>query len=248
MRRNKPEGLSIADNVDEILAVINNYVSTLGYKIPNQTHESLWSFDFSCNEDFALHLKYHQWEKIFDFFKNHPKILGTFATKYVNYKLLDYNPERKIRIRFSLMPQELSDKLEPNTSSIIERIQAINLFYQAGYDVHVNFSPIIILPGTKKLYQELFRQVNDLVDDNIKPNVLAECIMLTHNSSMHEYNLVNNPEAEKLLWVPEFQENKISSYGSKNIRYKWQLKNKYIQDFVKLHDEIIPWNTIRYIF
>jgi spore photoproduct lyase len=65
---------------------------------------------------------------------------------------------------------------------------------------------------------------------------------------MHEYNLVNNPEAEKLLWVSEFQENKISSYGSKNIRYKWQLKNKYIQDFVKLHDEIIPWNTIRYIF
>jgi spore photoproduct lyase len=146
------------------------------------------------------------------------------------------------------MPQELSDKLEPNTSSIIERIQAINLFYQAGYDVHVNFSPIIILPGTKKLYQELFRQVDDLVNNDIKPNVLAECIMLTHNSGMHEYNLVNNPEAEKLLWVPEFQENKISSYGSKNIRYKWQLKNKYIQDFVKLHDEIIPWNTIRYIF
>jgi spore photoproduct lyase len=146
------------------------------------------------------------------------------------------------------MPQELSDKLEPNTSSIIERIQAINLFYQAGYDVHVNFSPIIILPGTKKYYQELFRQVNDLVNDDIKFNVLAECIMLTHNSGMHEYNLVNNPEAEKLLWVPEFQENKISSYGSKNIRYKWQLKNKYIQDFVKLHDEIIPWNTIRYIF
>jgi spore photoproduct lyase len=248
MRRNKPEGLSIADNVDEILAVINNHANTVQIEKPNQTHSELISYDFSCNEDFALHLKYHQWEKIFDFFKDHPKILGTFATKYVNYKLLDYNPERKIRIRFSLMPQELSDKLEPNTSSIIERIQAINLFYQAGYDVHVNFSPIIILPGTKKLYQELFRQVNDLVDDDIKPNVLAECIMLTHNSGMHEYNLVNNPEAEKLLWVPEFQENKISSYGSKNIRYKWQLKNKYIQDFVKLHDDIISWNTIRYIF
>jgi len=243
MRRNKPEGISIATNTDEILQTIYNHAQTLGVKIPNQTHENLWTYDISCNEDFALHAKYHDWEKIFDFFtQSDLPIMGTFATKYVNDKLLDYNPDKKIRIRFSLMPQSLSDILEPNTSLISERIDAINDFYYAGYDVHINFSPIIIIPGAKSLYEDLFKKIDYYVDDKIKNDILAECIMLTHNKGMHEYNLEHNPEVEELLWNPEVQEDKTS------IRYKWQLKNRYISDFVKLHDEIIPWNKIRYIF
>lgn len=248
MRRNKPTGISIATNVDEILEVVNEHANTTHIDKPNQTHSEFITYDISCNEDFALHLKYHEWEKIFDFFVQHPKAMGTFATKYVNDELLNYNPEKKIRIRFSLMPQDLSDILEPNTSLISERIEAINDFYYAGYDVHINFSPIIVIPGAKTLYEELFKKIDYLVDDKIKQDVLAECIMLTHNDKMHEYNLEHNPEAEELLWCPDRQESKISSYGSKNLRYKWQIKNKYISDFVKLHDEIISWNKIRYIF
>ena len=160
----------------------------------------------------------------------------------------DNNPDKKIRIRFSLMPQELSNILEPNTSLISERIDAINDFYYAGYDVHINFSPIIMNPGVKKLYEDLFKKIDYYVDDKIKENVFAECIMLTHNDKMHLYNLEHNSKAEELLWCPDRQESKISSFGSKNIRYKVNLKEQYIKDFVKLHDEIIPWNKIRYIF
>jgi len=58
-------------------------------------------------------LKFHQWEKIFDFFVRHEKAMATFATKYVNDKLLLYNPNKKVRIRFSLMPQVWADILEP---------------------------------------------------------------------------------------------------------------------------------------
>jgi hypothetical protein len=32
-------------------------------------------------------------------FKEHPKLAATFATKWVNTKLLDYVPENKIRVR-----------------------------------------------------------------------------------------------------------------------------------------------------
>lgn len=252
MRRNKPHGLSIATNVDEILNVIENHAIIADVKKPNQTHPTFITYDLSCNEDFSLHIKYHEWEKIFDFFKNSPRIMGTFATKYVNEKLLSYNPEKKIRIRYSLMPQQLSSILEPNTSLISERIKAINDFHSAGYDVHINFSPILINNETNDLYidlyKELFQEVNDVVKDEIKKDVMAECIMLTHNKKMHQLNLIENPEAEKLLWNPNIQEDKISSYGSQNIRYKWNLKNKYVKDFIKLHDEIIPWNKIRYIF
>ncbi len=146
------------------------------------------------------------------------------------------------------MPQDLSDILEPNTSLISERIEAINDFYYAGYDVHINFSPIIVIPGAKTLYEELFKKIDYLVDDKIKNDVLCECIMLTHNDKMHQYNLEDSPEVEDILWQPDRQESKISSYGSKNLRYKLNLKSQYIKDFIKLHDEILPWNRIRYIF
>jgi spore photoproduct lyase len=41
---------------------------------------------------------------VFDYF--HPKLAATFATKWVNTKLLDYVPENKIKVRMSLMPEK----------------------------------------------------------------------------------------------------------------------------------------------
>lgn len=248
MRRHVKKGLSVANNTIDILSAISNHEHTLSRKLPNQTHETLWTYDISCNEDFALHLKYHEWKRIFNFFVNHPRIMATFATKYVNNTLLNYNPNKKVRIRFSLMPQKLSSILEPNTSQIIDRINAVNYFIQAGYEVHLNFSPVIINDSSYNLYKELFHQVNNIIEDKYKKEVKAEVIMLTHNEDMHLYNINNNPKVEDLLWQPEFQENKVSSYGGKNIRYKRELKAKYIESFKKLHNSIISWNEIRYIF
>lgn len=195
----------------------------------------------------ALHAKHYKWEYIFDFFKQHPIAMGSFATKYVNPNLIKFDPENKIRIRFSLMPQIMSDKLEPNTSKIIDRIKAIDAFIDAGYDVHINFSPVIVAGNWLEEYEDLFQMVNDYVD--YKDVVKCEVIFLTHNKNKHEYNLDNNIAGEEeYLWVPTIQEDKVSQYGGKNIRYKHNLKNDYIKSFTKLHDEIIPWNTIRYIF
>ena len=246
MKRHKPQGLDIAKNTMNILTEINNHCMFAEVDKPNQTHEEYITYDISCNEDFALHLKYHEWEKIFDFFKYHPKAMGSFATKYVNENLLDYNPESKIRIRFSLMPQSYADMLEPNTSSIDLRIKAINNFIKAGYDVHINFSPVIVTEGWLEKYEELFKQIDDLLEN--KDKVKAEVIFLTHNKDKHEYNLKNDLSGETLLWKPELQENKISQYGGKNIRYKHNLKNQYIKEWTDLHDKIISWNKVRYIF
>ena len=59
---------------------------------------------------------------------------------------------------------------------------------------------------------------------------------------------MENIPGEDLLWRPDIQEDKISEFGGKNIRYKHELKAQYIKQWTELHDEIIPWNTIRYIF
>ena len=246
MKRHRPTGLTVATNTGDILTAINNHAFFTPVDKPNQTHAEFTTYDISCNEDFCLHAKYHQWEDIFEFFRDHPVAMGSFATKFVNKKLLKFNPEGKIRIRFSLMPQHKSTLHEPNTSLILERIQAIDRFIDAGYDVHVNFSPIIVYDGWLEDYKHLFKLLDlYVINKNI---VLSECIFLTHNFKKHTANMFANPATEEDLWVPRKQEAKISQYGGENVRYKLGLKSEYIREFTQLHNQIIPWNTIRYIF
>jgi spore photoproduct lyase len=57
MRRHVNKGLTIATNTDDIINSIYEHVNTLGVKKPNQTHNKYWTYDLSCNEDFALHAK-----------------------------------------------------------------------------------------------------------------------------------------------------------------------------------------------
>jgi spore photoproduct lyase len=250
MKRHKPEGLSIATNTMDILTEINSHVWFADVQKPNQTHPDYITYDISCNEDFALHAKYHDWETIFKFFRDHPLAMGSFATKHVNYDLLAFNPEGKIRIRFSLMPEKWRKILEPNTSTVDERLRAIPNFLNAGYEVHLNFSPVIVHDDWLTEYELLFDIVNRFCDyyNWSQESVKAEVIFLTHNKDKHEYNEKNKIMGEELLWRPDIQERKTSQYGGENIRYAQGCKSHYIKQFTELHDAIIPWNTIRYIF
>ena len=144
------------------------------------------------------------------------------------------------------MPQNVADKLEPNTAKIIDRIKAVDAFVEEGYDVHLNFSPVVVYDGWLEDYDLLFKMCNDYIEN--KEEVLSEVIFLTHNVDKHQYNLDNNLAGENLLWTPENQETKTSQYGGKNIRYRRNLKSNYIKQWEDLHDRIIPWNKIRYIF
>lgn len=248
MKRHRTEGLDIATNINDILSEIDHHAWFSVVEKPNQTHDKFVTYDISCNEDFAAHSKFYDVEKIFTFFKNHPIAFASFATKKVNNSLLKFNPNKKVRIRFSLMPSKYSEILEPNTSSILSRISSINDFIEAGYDVHINFSPVIYTADWKEEYQKLFLLIDSIVKPEYKSQVKAEVIFLTHNRYKHEYNITHKIAGEDLLWQPLMQENKISSYGGENIRYERKFKSKFIQEFIELHDEIIFWNTIRYIF
>jgi spore photoproduct lyase len=249
MKRHKPEGLSVATNTTDILTEINSHAYFADVEKPNQTGEYI-TYDISCNEDFALHAKYHDWERIFEFFRDHPLAMGSFATKYVNADLLKFNPEGKMRIRFSLMPEEWRRILEPDTSLTSKKLRAVSLFLDAGYEVHLNFSPVIVHDRWLEKYEVLFKQINVIarVEGWNTDAVKAEVIFLTHNEDKHKYNLAHKLPGEELLWVPKLQEGKVSQYGGKNIRYEHNRKADYIKQFVELHDEIIPWNTIRYVF
>lgn len=240
----------INDNREEILAKLDEHLNTLPFPKPaNQVDPLYWTYDIGCSTDISLHWKHYDWRQVFDFFKHHPCAKATFATKYVNKAMLDYSAEKKIRMRFSLMPQALSSRIEPNTSSIEERVEAISLFAEAGYEVHLNFSPIVVYEGWLEDYRQLFEQIAAAVPVSLREEVAAECIFLTHNEWQHQRNLAQGfADSESLLWQPEQQEGKRSQYGSEAVRYKAGLKRSYINDWLAIHTAVIPWNTIRYIF
>ena len=246
MKRHKPSGLDYATNINQILDEINHHSIFAVVDKPNQTDPDYITYDISCNEDFAFHSKFYDWRKIFDFFVESDKAKATLATKIVPDEFLHYNPHRKVRIRFSLMPQKIADLLEPNTASIIERIQAIDKFIEAGYDVHVNFSPVVYYKRWLEDYEGLFNLLDVYVKN--KESVLAEVIFLTHNVNKHYKNISDNRMEEYLLWNPLLQEQKKSQYGGLNIRYKQYYKKQMIDKFKTLHNAVVPWNTIRYIF
>lgn len=249
-KRHKTEGIDVATNIEEILTEVDHHSWFADVDKPNQTHPEYITYDIGCNSDMALHAKHYDWQKLFSFFTSHPKAMGSFATKYVNKDLLTFNPQGKIRIRFSLIPENIRKIVEPNTSTIIERLEAVKKFIDAGYDVHLNFSPVIVYDGWLEDYQDLFNLVATFAKSQGWDNnsVKAEVIFLTHNETKHNHNLLNQLPGESLLWKPEIQESKISQYGGKNIRYKHKLKAQYIDQWTKLHDKILPFNTIRYIF
>ena len=249
MKRHKPEGWSIATNTLDILTEINSHVWFADVEKPNQTGDFI-TYDIGCNTDVALHAKDLDWQRIFEFFRDHPLAMGSFATKYVNMDLLNFDPEGKIRIRFSLMPEKWRQVLEPNTSTIDERLRVVKLFIDAGYEVHLNFSPVIVHDNWLTEYGFLFDIINKhcYIHHWPQKTVKAEVIFLTHNEEKHKYNLANKLPGEELLWVPKIQEGKVSQYGGKNIRYEHNRKADYIKQFLELHDEIIPWNTVRYCF
>ena len=246
MKRHKPEGLDVATNTNDILTEISNHAYFATVEKPNQTDPEYVTYDIACNEDFALHAKHHEWEKIFTFFRDHPIAKATLATKIVPVRFLGFNPKRKVRVRFSMMPQKLSSILEPETALIEDRMDAIDMFIDAGYDVHVNFSPVVYYKGWEDDYAELFHMLDEKVSH--KKTVKAEVIFLTHNAKKHWENVQKDLPGEHLLWVPDLQEVKISQYGGDNVRYKQGLKSDLIAQFKDIHGSIIPWNTIRYIF
>jgi spore photoproduct lyase len=230
--------LYINENTSDILKSISEWVEKQPWpKVPNQVDDTYYCIDIGCSTDVPLHGKHYDWQVVFDYFNDHPKLKSTFATKYpLSFRKYNLKPE-KHRIRISLMPQRISDILEPKTDLIYSRIQMIGVL-QRHMEVHINFSPIVYYEHWLQDYRDLFEQLKGLT-------FKSECIFLTYNNIQHERNsdLVNS-----LLWKPFIQEAKNSEYAADNIRYKSHFKNDLIKDFLNLYVQYFPLETVRYIF
>ena len=234
-------------NTQQILKQCDEWVKDKPLiKTPNQVHNSLYLIDIGCDVDVNRYWKQYDWKQVFDWFKSHPRLGATFATKWHNSELLNYQSDKKIRIRYSIMPENIRSKVERGTSPILTRIKGAQKMFEAGWEVHFNISPVIVYDGYLKDYKKLFNTIKSEVSDDFIQQAGLEVIFLTHNKSLHEKNILRGWD-ESLLWSPEIQEEKKSDYGGLNLRYKWQLKNKMIDEFKQLINNHLGIK-IRYIF
>lgn len=237
----------VSKNTEEILDKIKNYDTSIITK-PNQTHDKYITWDIACNADIVPVLDEINFKDISEYFINSERDFATFATKFVSKNLLSYEANRKIRVRMSLMPFEASKGLERNTANIKSRILFMNDLYKAGYEVHINFSPVIWYPGWEEDYKELFIYIDKNLNNEVKEELACEIILLTHNNKLHDYNIINKIPFEDVLWQPNMQENKTSMFGGENIRYELNIKRHLLTKFLSMLSNTLPYCKVRYAF
>lgn len=207
-------------------------------KVPDQQDPKYTMVDVACNTDLVLMQK-HLPEPLIDYLKrydNHPTLNSTMATKYPSLLKLDVKRfNKKPRVRVSLMPQRFADVLEPKMQKVADRIPEINRLKDLGWEVHVNYSPLVFYKKWKEDYRELFKMVKDIAGVN-----KCEVIALTNHANQMARS---SDQARELMSL---------SYEVKNssgvMRYPLKHKTRLLEEFKELYSQYFDLDTIRYIF
>ncbi|UMY18518.1 spore photoproduct lyase family protein [Methylobacterium organophilum] len=249
-RKGYANPISLFVNIEAIGAAIRRHAERQGaLPEPDQVDPAAWVYDLGENGDLSVDAAIcDNVRDLVALFRDLPNAKGSFATKAVNRDLLAYDPQGRTRIRFSLMPARIARIVDVRTAPIGERIAAIGDFLAAGYEVHVNFSPVILYEGWEADWRDLFREIDDTIPAAAKRQLKAEIILLTHNAALHAVNLGWHPKAEALLWRPDIQEAKRSEGGGDNLRYRAGWKGRWLARFKALLAEEMPYCAVRYAF
>ncbi|BCY12133.1 spore photoproduct lyase family protein [Actinoplanes sp. L3-i22] len=242
--------ITVFANIEKIAAYVSGHASRQGPKpAPNECDPLAWVYDIGENSDCSVDARISDNVRdLVELFRWMPGAKASFATKHVNRELLDWDPRGRTRIRFSLMPQADAKILDIRTSPIDQRIAAIDDFVAAGYEVHVNFSPVVVRDGWLADWAALLDQLDAGIGPAAKKQLAAEVIFLTHNRELHEVNLGWHPKAEELIWRPALQQPKLSQNGSWNVRYRTGEKGRYVAALLDLIAARTPYLHVRYAF
>jgi spore photoproduct lyase len=242
--------ITVFANIEQILRATERHIARQGRKpAPNQCDAVDWVYDIGENSDASV----DAWvsdnvRDLVDLFARTDGAKASFATKAVNRDLLGLDPRGGTRVRFSLMPRDVSRLVDVRTHPIEHRIAAIDDFVEAGYEVHVNLSPVIVCAGWLEAWDELLGELDAGIGAAAKTQMAAEVILLTHNDRLHEVNLGWHPRAEELLWTPATQEPKRSQTGGWNVRYRRGWKGARVRELLSLIERRAPWLRVRYAF
>jgi spore photoproduct lyase family protein len=249
-RKGYANPITVFTNIDKITGYLERHAARQGVKPePNQCDPVDWVYDIGENSDCSVDaMVSDNVADLVGLFARLPNAKASFATKLVNRDLLTFDPQGGTRVRFSLMPEQTSRLVDIRTAKIADRIAAIDDFVAAGYEVHLNFSPVIAHEGWLTEWAALLEQIADGTNERTRQQLAAEIIFLTHNEDLHEVNLGWHPKGEDMLWRPDLQQLKRSQSGQWNVRYKSPWKGRWVQQLVDLIGDKLPECQVRYAF
>ncbi len=151
-------------------------------KTSNQSGKEL-TFEIGSNSDLVLEntiTNNLEWT-IEEFGKNEKGYI-TLPTKFDAVQpLLNLEHKGRTVIRMSLNPQDIITKIEFGTSSLINRIKALNTLKDAGYKIGILIAPVILLENWEVLYKELFDILDNTLSQAVKDEVFFEVIFMTYS-------------------------------------------------------------------
>ena len=249
-RKGYANPVTVFANIDRILGYLERHAGRQGVKTePNQCDPTDWVYDIGENSDCSADALIGQRARPGPSLRPGPQREGELRHQAGRIRqLLDLDPKGGTRIRFSLMPEATSKIVDVRTSTIAERIAVIDDFVEAGYEVHVNFSPVIVQEGWLEDWAGLLDQLADGTSARTKAQLAAEIIFLTHNEDLHEVNLGWHPQGEELLWRPDLQQAKQSQSGQWNVRYRSPWGAKWVAQLNGLIAASGAQCRIRYAF
>ena len=237
MSRFNGKRVFVNTNVDDIVSSVFKWADTYN-KVPDQQDPTYKMVDVACNTDLVLmqkHLPISLEEYLMQY-DAHSEVNTTMATKYPGLLKLDVNHfNKKPRVRVSLMPQSYSDILEPKMQSIESRIKDINRLKKLGWEVHINYSPVIIYKNFRQEYIDLFELVKKEAGIN-----KCEVIFLTNHPMQME-------RVDGLASEMMGKSNQVKN-ASGVMRYPLDYKSKAINIFKEEYAKFFNLDTIRYIF
>lgn len=106
----------------------------------------------------------------------------TFPTKFHMVEpLLSLEHGGRIIFRMSVNPQPIISQIELGTSSLKQRIQAVNEMCEAGYPCGLLIAPVILKTGWKQMYTELLEELRDGLTEKMKRQMFLEIILMTYS-------------------------------------------------------------------
>lgn len=250
-RKGGANPLTVFVNIEQIADSIRRHQKRLGPKPePNQCDPEFWTYDIGCNADLSLDaLVCDNPGYLIREFATMEHAKATFATKTVNDDYwLKLDPRGRTRIRYSIMPQKIARYVDIGTSPVSERIASVNRLVDAGYEVHLNFSPIIMYGGDdwRRDWAETWREIDDVLTSRAKAQLKCEAFFLTHSAGLHDVNMSWNPKGEEFLWSPDSQVPKRTQPDV--LVYDYALRREELARFKRGVGKYLPYCEVRYSF
>lgn len=211
-------------------------------KTSNKSDKEL-TFEIGSNSDLILEntITGNLLWTIEEFGKNEKGYI-TLPTKFdMVSPLLNLEHKGRTIIRMSVNPQEIINKVEFGTASLIHRIQALNQLKDAGYKIGILIAPVILLKNWEILYKELLEILDAHLSPSVKKDVFFEVIFMTYSYVHRMINAEAFPNALDL-----YNKDLMTGRGRGKYCYQTGIREEgeaFLRAELKKH---FPNNTIKY--